>query len=1381
MTQPSRLILGSTKFTPTVTVTQVGEYVRRRSCQRRFKLDFDRGSEVKRIPFAERLFNELDPVLQEEGKKREDEWEQSLRGDGYRSVVLDKAGETHNALLWPTLLQGFASVRSSEKAYAREVGIERSIGGFNVQGRIDFVVLHWIDGRPRLRLVEAKSSRRDHTYQQIQVALYGLLVKSALKKTPIQVEEEEIGPDSVECVVVRIDPESNQNQEIMALSPFALEQAEHDLLRLLAKDGPLWRILDTPLEDLDFQLTGKCDGCIWDVHCYPEAARRRQIQLIGAEPSVVRELSMAEVANIDDLATLDLQGLRAGSLRKSGGFSGNLAALRQKAHARRSTLVGGDQDPDTYQVEPLPTAPKSQLPEHTTAEQRLVRVYLTVHYDYVENRIGALSAHVTKSSRQTDTPWERDEHDRPRPAAAIEEVDKQGKRRPIAGQFIVEYRADPWPDHYGEATAVEAQILQSFFRQIVDAMAEVAGEDAASIHYYVWSRSEMFQLVEACSRCGSRLLHHLRELLGCREPLDQLIYSVLEDEVHNRFAIGWTGRGLVVATSLYWFGRTFHWTRTVSGKRVDLDRVFTQDIFDFKTDLYMIDGEWTLKTTPPAERHKFEIRSRFYDSLPAPYWSAVWGELPDPDGPTLRKKPRTAAAIRRYNKVRSPGLLKAYLRERTLALRWLEERIKFKNGEINKPAIRLDNLLQFSLGIDHTAAAAIDFLRLDYHVGLTDWLGRHLVPPAQRITSGRTLPVSDLTKRNGRLEGRLDPTGYDVSLEVLQSTCSIAQDSFVRMTPCDEDAHRGQTLNQLRRLGSTAVVTELDWDSGKIALQVVGPSKGDRYRLQSWMGYRESTTGFRATIDESPSDYVAGGVEARLLANSGHDACRWLDPTAPQVPPRDAVKPEIESVIRLTLASMTLKEDRRLASEQIEVAMAGLRSKIQLLQGPPGTGKTMTTAAATLARITARMRQGHIVFVAANTHSAIDNLLKRIAEVERPFRATAFETSLAVPQLTIAKVWTGTDRTPDDPSIESINARSCIKRVLGMSEDGVLVVGGTTGALLRMAEQLDESTLYRRKRRGKLKGQALIVDEASMMVLPHFLSLATMLDPEGEIMLAGDHRQLTPITSHDWEREDRPPIIIYQPFVSAYEATMNLCVHLGNSASILMSSLQFTHRLPPLVRELIAKLYQLDDITLVGRGVPRVAGEDSEGPLWKRLWNAKVGLYLLVHTEAQSTLSNSTEARIIHDLLQAAGYLPDSSTAVVTPHRAQKNLLDRELKSHSGDGKPVDLIDTVEKLQGGERRNVIVSATESDPASIATRVDFILNLNRTNVAFSRTQERLFVVCSESLIDHIPAEMKHYESAFLWKAIRSYCSRLVGTKEVDGHYVRVFAPPLADET
>ncbi|MEG4006568.1 AAA domain-containing protein, partial [Microcoleus sp. Pol11C1] len=138
----------------------------------------------------------------------------------------------------------------------------------------------------------------------------------------------------------------------------------------------------------------------------------------------------------------------------------------------------------------------------------------------------------------------------------------------------------------------------------------------------------------------------------------------------------------------------------------------------------------------------------------------------------------------------------------------------------------------------------------------------------------------------------------------------------------------------------------------------------------------------------------------------------------------------------------------------------------------------------------------------------------------------------------------------------------------------------------------------------------------------------------------------------------------------------------------------------------------------------------------------------------------------------------DGSVAIVTPHRAQRTLLKTELADYYG--KAVDVIDTVEKLQGGERPNIIVSATASDPSAISKNVEFILNLNRSNVAFSRVQERLIVVCSKTLLDYIPAELEHYEETMLWKTLRSECSQLIFTENVNEHKVEVFMPPFKNE-
>jgi hypothetical protein len=209
------------------------------------------------------------------------------------------------------------------------------------------------------------------------------------------------------------------------------------------------------------------------------------------------------------------------------------------------------------------------------------------------------------------------------------------------------------------------------------------------------------------------------------------------------------------------------------------------------------------------------------------------------------------------------------------------------------------------------------------------------------------------------------------------------------------------------------------------------------------------------------------------------------------------------------------------------------------------------------------------------------------------------------------------------------------------------------------------------------------------------------------------------------------------------------------------------------VLELIAKLYRLDDIELVGPGRP------SSGPVtvttnpWEVVWQGATGLFLVVHSERESRKANDTEVRIIESILEASGTQPGASIGLVTPHKAQRSLLTTRLRRFTG---PVDVIDTVEKLQGDERPTIIVSGTVSDPAAISRNVEFILNLTRANVAFSRTKDRLVVVCAASLLDHMPVEVEHYESAMLWKSLRSLCTQEVGRTQIDGHEAVILTPP-----
>lgn len=1357
----------------TVRVSEIGEFIRFQSCERRFKLGLANRALARQVPFSERLFNTLDPVLQAVGEEAEDAWERALAARGVRpmSSASDPAA---GSMTWADFALALSSATPGMPAYSREVQVSGRVGCFDLEGRMDFVLLLWDGDVPRLRIVEGKASRKDRTYHRIQLAAYMLLIRQRLASHPLVVAGQQVDVDAVEGTVVRIDEVTNEPQDMLARPALNLDTELADVERMLSDEGLLATVVERDLDDLDFQLDAKCDGCVFSVHCLPESARQRRLELVGIAPTLCRILRSTGVGDIDALADLDPASPAGEAVRRAPGFDADLPQLVALASARRSTLPRGPSDPPEYQVQGLPHSGQGQLPRHEMDGQRLVRVYLEVDYDYTENRVGALVAHVTNSEGQLRTPFDEDF----RPVAGIEETrENPAGGEPVVsevrGRDVMHFQTAPWSGIGDQDTGAERQMIQQFLYELIEAIAAVADAPSVPIHFYVYARSEMTQLVEACTRAGSTLLSHLRELLGSRANLEQLIFSCLQDEIDDRFALGWTGRGLAVSTSLTWFGQRYHWTRTVTGAPLELDRVFEQDIFDFRSTLDVdAAGAWTAPNAPGSTRRRFEIRSRFHDTLTAPYWRAVWRSLPTnvPDA-------RTRAAIDRYRRAEMPGVVRSYLHARVHALRWLDERIRFKNEEIEKPPLEVARLQEFELGVDTTARAGIDFLRLDHHVGMTDWLTANIKPLSARVQSGRTIAVRDVWAEEDRtIVADFDVEPFGLTPGEISLRTSIDAGSFVRLSPRSGDVMRGQTLRQLTLGGSTCVVESVDWENGVIRMRAIY-SNGGTYVLVSRNPQPEEPIFDFASVDESPSDFVAGNVEARLASARGSHVFEWFEPSRPRVPALPPIPPARMERISALLSSWQVPHaltSSSLNGDQADAVRDGLSTRVQLLKGPPGTGKTVTTAASILARIAARLGQGGVILVSAHTNLAVDTLMQRLLRYRDSFRAEAVLQGLTIPEVALARVHSSNPPTDTD-GIFNFAAGSCAMRVKGWRNAGAVVIGGTTNAILKMAGELSQRQPYSAQLGGFL-ADALVVDEASMMVFPHFLALSTVVKPDGEIMLAGDNRQLAPIVSHDWENEDRPPAQHYQPFKSAYEAVLRIITESRPLATeCLQSPLTYTFRLPPIIRELISRIYGgLDNIQLEGpdhaRAVDRLAGTGD----WSDIWREGEGLVLVVHDERGSRQSNPLEARLIEIILRSRAALEDHSVAVITPHRAQRALLKGRLETFSG---AASIIDTVEKVQGGERPIIVVSGTESDPHAIGAAASFILNLNRANVAFSRTQERLIVVCAETLLDHVPSDIEDYESAMLWKSLRNLCSRTLFVTDVDGVRVRALVPSL----
>lgn len=256
-----------------IPVTDIAEYVRFQSCKRRFKLKFNKYHLPKeQLPFSNLIFQtSLDPVLQEEGHVREQEWEKYLKKQGLVDLTeiskeKEKEKEDKKETNWEIFVEKIKQ-NPLKTAYGREVLIEETIGNYKITGRIDFIIVSWEDNQIKLRLAECKASRKDRTYHQVQVALYRMLLRQKLNMAKLDVNGMQLLPENIECVVVRIDEITNCNQNILKIKPLDLETIEADIQKLIASDGSLNEIINSDLDNLEYQLDQKCSGSLATIFC----------------------------------------------------------------------------------------------------------------------------------------------------------------------------------------------------------------------------------------------------------------------------------------------------------------------------------------------------------------------------------------------------------------------------------------------------------------------------------------------------------------------------------------------------------------------------------------------------------------------------------------------------------------------------------------------------------------------------------------------------------------------------------------------------------------------------------------------------------------------------------------------------------------------------------------------------------------------------------------------------------------------------------------------------------------------------------------------------------------------------------------------------------
>ncbi len=365
------------------------------------------------------------------------------------------------------------------------------------------------------------------------------------------------------------------------------------------------------------------------------------------------------------------------------------------------------------------------------------------------------------------------------------------------------------------------------------------------------------------------------------------------------------------------------------------------------------------------------------------------------------------------------------------------------------------------------------------------------------------------------------------------------------------------------------------------------------------------------------------------------------------------------------------------------------------IQGPPGSGKTTIGAELILDLV----QQGKRVGITANSHKVIGNLLdKTMGEARR--RSQLVRAMQKADER---------DRCVSE-EVQCTNSSSTVEAALAAEE--VEVVAGTPWLFARASFPA--------------KLDYLVVDEAGQMALANVLAVA---GAASNLILLGDPNQLRQ-PSHGIHPEGVDQSVL--DHVIQDQPTMPAAYGLF---------LETTYRLHPTVCAFVSEVFydgklEPDDSTKR----QNLAVSNGSGGLGLR--------YLPVSHAGNRTLS-SEEVDRVNQTFRALLGLPwtdrEGTTRpitvgdvlVVAPYNAQVRRLIETLPDGARIG-------TVDKFQGQEAPVVIYSMATSSVDDAPRGLDFLFSLNRLNVAASRAQGLVILVCSPELLKarcHTPNQMR----------------------------------------
>ncbi|MCL5949526.1 MAG: ATP-binding protein, partial [Candidatus Bathyarchaeota archaeon] len=998
----------------------------------------------------------------------------------------------------------------------------------------------------------------------------------------------------------------------------------------------------------------------------------------------------------------------------------------------------------------------------------MVRVYLFVERDYMLDVISLISARVDCT---------------------------RYKGEPIGVSRV----SASLPDDRQECLDEEKTLLEAFFRELTVAITKVANEvgspDEVPIHLYFFSRGERDVLMEAVRRQPTLLsARAIRDLLGLRQAIDQPMFSILQDEVLHRKALKFHSTGLLPILEQASFFENKAWMATrKDGSTVDLRLVFRDGLFNFLLS-FKRNPDGTIHFLEDGYGHKdgyYPARARFGNQIPIEYLWAAKNRLDNYPTKVLLEKHKWCDYPQKTRRIADEELNLMGLKL-CMALEHIERSLTIRNRRLGKKPIAVPTIAEFSLGTATLERGCREFLDLEYFSKRQEMYQHYALLPYQRVASGRSLifecTVVAESEQNFVVRGKLIYEGIGLpKVDCVANACRVkgadgsSSGDWMVVTELRRN-EQGQFEEAQKRSPSEveksarAIVDKVNVRKGELVINVVSWPSGKGRKYSAWHNlpttdpekakskYMQLFEAGRIYILDELADDIISDRAAKCLDYASNNVLYCLlagflagksEASSHKALPRDAAASFLRWV-----------EGRRFppkAEQQRFIERVFGKEQIVMLQGPPGTGKTETLQLAVLAHVAAHRANGRCrVLMVAPTHKAIHEFVSKLARCWQEYcreggkdlkdlniyRVLSSSTSSAKPIDGVTYI----NYNEDEETVQELTDCLMKQATLTPNPSGSdpLILCLTPPGLYGLMKKIGDSEPPWSESFFDL----LVVDEASMMRLPELILSGSFLTKSSQILVAGDHRQLPPIQAHNWEKEDRRTLEEMASFLSAMDFLRLLrqedlgierisCKH---PADIPAERLCESHRCHSVVAEFLKEwVYEKDKIDFRSDQKQTLAASRPKTDGLGVVLEPENVFVLIVHDEAESFQSNLVEASIVEALVRN---VQADGVGVITPHNAQKGLL----KNMLSEGCENARIDTVERYQGGEADFIIISSTVSDPDYVRSESDFLLNLNRINVAISRMKKKLVIIASRSIFEFMPQDAKDYDKALLWRGI-----------------------------